>query len=204
MRQDDRGITLVEIIIAITVAAIVVGVTTLFIQNAINSYVMAADTIDVQVEAQVLMEQVSTWVMEGNYVPQMQVSVGGKDAYIIYHIPHKTSAVLPDSDPDLMADLIGERWMRIIWCNEKGKLYMYMPEEDFPDPSSSNITPIPTGLTLEETADNLIGEHVKEFAMELDAESPNMVEIELVMTGTVDYEFYNEINMKNKLYEPQS
>ena len=68
MKKDNRGITLVELVVAISMAVIVMGAATLFIRSAVNGYRKASDTIDLQMESQVVMEQASTWIMEGNNV----------------------------------------------------------------------------------------------------------------------------------------
>lgn len=208
MRQDDRGITLVEIIISIAAAAIVIGVTTIFIQNALKSYNIATDTIDLQMDAQVLMEQLATWVMEGNYVDP-NAEVGGKKVCIIYNIPREPSTSLPTgSDPDLM----GKRWMRVIWRNDEGELYTVYKEHAgaviVPDPLDTTTVPV-TSSELTEIKDNLLSNHVEEFKMERpddDSGSPNKVTVTLSMkAGVQDYEFTNEINMRNALYsEPET
>lgn len=68
MKQDNRGLTLIELIIAIAVSTIILGATLLFISNALRSYNFATNTIDLQMESHVMMEQVGAWIMEGNRI----------------------------------------------------------------------------------------------------------------------------------------
>lgn len=193
MRQDDKGITLVEIIIAITVSTIVIGASIIFMRNAMKSYGVAADTIDIQIEAQVLMEQLATWVMEGNFVAEKDDS--GNDVFIIYHISRKA----PDGADQA---LMGKNWMRVFWCDGKGKLYMHKVEEDMapkaPDARHFDYS----GWTTEQTRSQL-SDYVKGFTVEIDDEdSPSKVTVTLSMdAGTKEYEFTNEINIRNVAYE---
>lgn len=199
MRQDDRGITLVEMIIAIAAAAIVIGMTTIFIQNALKSYGVAANTIDRQMDAQVLMEQIVTWVMEGNYVDS-DTKVGDQDVFIIYNIPREPAATLSaGSNPDLM----GTRWMRILWRNNDGELYMVYKDTDVQDPLDDSPTEGAdlTSSDLDESKDNRLSDHVEEFTMIPDTVLPNKVEVTLTMkAGIQDYEFTNNIYMRNTLH----
>lgn len=198
MRQDDRGITLVEIIIAIAASVIVISAATLFIRNALRSYGLATDAVDLQIEAQVLMEQLATWVMEGNYV-LYEDSDGDEvnDVFIVYHIPRET---LADS---------GERWMRVFWCDESKKImYMYKQpkDEDFEDPTGSG-----SNLDLQDYAKikadgenrHLFSNYVESFAVEIKNGSnglPNKVIVTLVMKAGIEYR--DEINIRNASYVP--
>lgn len=68
MRHDNKGMSLVELILAMTMATIVMGAATLFLRTALNTYTLADAHIDVQKEAQMNLEQVGTWIMEGNRI----------------------------------------------------------------------------------------------------------------------------------------
>ena len=68
VQKDNRGITLIELIIAIAISTIIVGAATFLLSTAQKNYSSASATIDLQSEAQILMEQMGTWIMEGNRV----------------------------------------------------------------------------------------------------------------------------------------
>ena len=68
MPNDHRGITLVELIIAIAISTVILGAATLFLGMAHKNYNHASAQIDLQSESQILMEQIGMWVMEGNRV----------------------------------------------------------------------------------------------------------------------------------------
>ena len=77
MPNDHRGITLVELIIAIAISTVILGAATLFLGMAHKNYNHASAQIDLQSESQILMEQIGMWVMEGNRVEELDPSVSG-------------------------------------------------------------------------------------------------------------------------------
>lgn len=217
MWKDDRGITLVEMIIAIAVSAIVLGAATLFIRNALKSYKLAEDTIDLQIEAQRLAEQLATWVMEGNYVDTVQDSESHDEVFVIYHIPRE----IPEN-PTLPAgreksDLIGKRWIRAFKCDGNG-LYMYKDEGSALDPSDVKVK----GLKCNDYSQSLLSEYVEGLTVTIskgikaaggsretdDSEeaggnevSSYKVTVTLSMkAGKQEYKFTDEINMRNAAY----
>ena len=103
--MENRGITLVELIIAIAMSSIIIGATTLLIRTAQKDYQYTSDTADIQTETQVLMEQVGKWIMEGN---RIKVEDGGKKLSI-YKIPQDKAVI--------------NTTKKIIWL-KSGKLYM--------------------------------------------------------------------------------
>lgn len=74
MRQDDRGFSLVELIIAMAIASIIMGAAIMFMNSAQRSYRTAESTINLQVESQILMEQLANWVMESNRMAMIRTS----------------------------------------------------------------------------------------------------------------------------------
>lgn len=206
MRQDDRGITLVEIIIAIAACVIVISAASLFIRNALQNYGVAADAVDLQIEAQVLMEQLATWVMEGNYVLYEDSDNDNEnDMFILYHIPREASG-------SVLEDLMGERWMRVFWCDGSGKMYMYKSEDgNFPDPTSTSTT-VRSNLEYGEIMNgenyvHLLSNYVKNFTVDINKDInglPSKVTVTLLMkAGVPSYEYKYEINIRNASYEPE-
>ena len=68
MQKDHRGITLVELLIAIAISSIIVAAAAFFLMTAQKNYREASASIDLQSESQILMEQLGTWFMEGNRI----------------------------------------------------------------------------------------------------------------------------------------
>lgn len=68
MRLNNKGITMVELIIAIAASTIIFGAAMIFMTSAHRGYRTASTEINLQTEAQILMEQIGEWVMEGNKI----------------------------------------------------------------------------------------------------------------------------------------
>ncbi len=190
MKQDNRGMTLVELIIACAVAVIIMGAATYFIRSALNGYETASDTIDLQMESQVLMEQMSTWIMEGNWVKVIDEADGSK-TLVIYEIPRQVdSSKLP-----IGVSINQESTKRMIGI-EDGKLYMKVVEH-IADPYSDPDVGI---TTADATLENCIGEYVTEFTPVVDASNQNKVTVKLkLQSGTREYELEDMIKVRNEL-----
>lgn len=182
MRNDHRGITFVELLIAMAVSVIIMGAATLFLSSAHKSYNNASNAIDLQSESQVLMEQIGMWVMEGN-----RVEVNG-NKLIIYQIPRKVTTPLPDGVPP-KTDTTNKR---IIWLSGN-KLYMK---------NITGITNFPTNDPDVDAADevdaNLIGEYMTSFNPVKVSDSAVRVEFEM-QAGKQKYEIKNVFKVRNVL-----
>ena len=186
MKKDNRGITLVELVIAMAISVIIMGAATYFMRSAQKSYESAHETIDLQMESQVLMEQLSKWIMEGN---------GAKadgNMLIIYYIPRKTDTSLPDG---VTYDTQAKK--RIIWQKDNK---LYTKEVD-------GITDVSTDLTTVYDSDaielNCVGNYIKEFTPTVIAgtsgENTAKVKISLSMAeGKMNYTLENEITLRNE------
>ncbi len=129
MRHDNRGLTMVEMIIAVAMSTIILGAAALFLKNAISSYQMAAATIDLQMESQIVMEQVGTWIMEGNSTEIIDVtdpiSGGTTQVLAIYTVPRlveHSKWPLGMPEPSTVGSL------RVIWQKDN-RLYMVLEED---------------------------------------------------------------------------
>ena len=102
MPNDHRGITLVELIIAIAISTVILGAATLFLGMAHKNYNHASAQIDLQSESQILMEQIGMWVMEGNRVEELDPSVSGVAD------PKTDTTVISAATDEVQENLIGE------------------------------------------------------------------------------------------------
>lgn len=175
MRQDNRGMTLAELIIAIAISVIIIGAAAFFIRSALRGYETASDTINLQMESQVLMEQLGTWVMEGN-----RVKVADSTNLVIYSIPRKA----------------GQKSTKRVIGVSDGKLYMKVVE-DILNPDTDADTAI---TAADAVIENCIGEYVVEFTPVVDAENPDKVTVLLKLeSGTREYTLKNEWKVRNEL-----
>lgn len=196
MKQDNRGMTLVELMIASAVAIIIMGAATLFIRSALKGYETASDTIDLQMESQILMEQMGTWIMEGNKVEVYEDVATGDKTLIIYEIPRYVDpARIPvqTGEPTPTEPDATKRKLGII----DGKLYMTVESLSYPyDMTLSGMS------ASDAIIENCIGEYVTEFTPVLDATKKDKVTVTLKLaSGTREYQIEDVIKVRNELLE---
>lgn len=191
MQKDNRGITLIELIIAIAISTIIVGAATFLMSTAQKNYSSASATIDLQSEAQILMEQMGTWIMEGNRV---DVNATG-DKLTVYQIPRKVTTNRPTGAEALKTDAS----KRVFWLSNKlnGKTMLYMKKIDGiadPDHDTTDVT------DSDATLDNCIGEYVTSFSVAKDTSSDAKVTITLELRQEKQkYSITNEFKLRNAL-----
>lgn len=191
VQKDNRGITLIELIIAIAISTIIVGAATFLLSTAQKNYSSASATIDLQSEAQILMEQMGTWIMEGNRV---EVNAAG-DKLTVYQIPRKVTTARPTGAETLKTDAT----KRVFWLSDKldGKTMLYMKKIDGiadPDHDTTDVT------DSDATLDNCIGEYVTSFSVVKDTSSDAKVTITLELRqGKQKYSITNEFKLRNAL-----
>lgn len=173
-KLDNKGLSLVELILAISMSTIVVGAAAMFLYNAERSYRTAEYSVDLQMEAQLLMEQMGNWVMESNHII---IGGPGSDAsvLVLYKIPRgdKLSSV------DISEK--GER--RTIYLSHN-KLYIKIDEEENPGDYLAEIygsgpdLSFTTGAPDEEYC---IGQYVEIFnvALPVGVEDPYITSIDV-------------------------
>lgn len=215
MKQDNRGLTLIELIIAITVSAIIMLTITLFISNALRSYNAATGTVDLQMEAQVMMEQLSSWIMEGNYVTVKPITITDAhnntvqvDVLLIYHLPR----LVPEErlPLDVTQDTYSNR--RMIWMQD-GRLYMYLYPDDAEDAEDVEesedeedeivvLDPTADVITADDliaTEDYCICEFMESFIPTWNEEKGTVsIEVKL-KTGSQEYQLENEFKVRNEI-----
>lgn len=183
--MGNKGITLVELIIAVAISSIILGATTLLVKTAQNDYQYTSETADLQSESQVLMEQLGKWIMEGN-----RINVGNPNEMTIYYIPRTTDTKLPSG----VVQSSEKTKKKVIWV-DNGKMYV----KSFNNIASVDSDTL-TYTQADEKEENCIGEHVKEFSVKIDSNIPDVVNIKLTLgQGTHKYEVENAIKVRNKL-----
>lgn len=182
-KWNNRGMTFVELLIAAAMSAIIVTAVTMFIGNAHKSYQNASESVNLQMESQILMEQLGTWIMEGN-----RVEVNGS-VLTIYDIPRRITTPLPAGE--VYDD---EAAKRVVWLAD-GKLYMKVfTHIADPDTDTSSVG------AEDVKEENCIGIYVTEFNPSLDGANPAKVEIKLKLEqGKQKYEVENEIMVRNEI-----
>ena len=190
VQKDNRGITLIELIIAIAISTIIVGAATFLLSTAQKNYSSASASVDLQSEAQILMEQMGTWIMEGNRV---EVNAAG-DKLTVYQIPRKVTTTRPTGAETLKTDTS----KRVFWISNKlkGKKMLYMKKFDgIADPDSDTTDVVDADAIL----DNCIGEYVTSFSAVEDTSKAKVTITLEFRQGTQKYSITNEFKLRNAL-----
>lgn len=190
VQKDNRGITLIELIIAVAISTIVVGAATFLLSTAQKNYSSASASVDLQSEAQILMEQMGTWIMEGNRV---EVNAAG-DKLTVYQIPRKVTTTRPTGAETLKTDTS----KRVFWISNKlkGKKMLYMKKFDgIADPDSDTTDVVDADAIL----DNCIGEYVTSFSAVEDTSKAKVTITLEFRQGTQKYSITNEFKLRNAL-----
>ena len=194
VRKDDRGITFVELIIAIAVSTIILGAATLFLGTAQKNYNGASAQLGLQSESQILMEQLGMWVMEGNRVDVVDNVYATQ--LVVYQVPRNIDSADLPSGVSRPAETASKK---IFWM-PKGSKKLYVKKitgiTDV-DKDSSTVS------SSAETTANCIGEYVTSFIPKVtdDADNKNAtVDISLKMECLKQkYEIENEFKVRNAL-----
>lgn len=197
IRQDNRGLTLVELIIAIAVTTIVMGAVTMFMYSAQKSYRIAKETIDLQIEAQILMEQLGNWVMECNRVEKTSAPEAVGDVLILYEIPQNNGRDINDWKPVGYTAESTDATKRVIWARD-GRLYMkkFTGIADADTDSTSSFD-----YAANATQENCIGELVQQFILVYDeTDAPNRLSVQVILKkGNLTYELKDEFKIRNDI-----
>lgn len=203
---NNKGLTLVELIIAVAMSTVIIGAASMFLYNAEKTYHTAEYSVDLQLEAQILMEQVANWVMESNRI----VVSDDRKVLVLYYIPRNNNKNLGDLYPlGFSPSEVVTASRRIIFC-EDGKLYM-KSENGIADAQSQVngiINPVAGSPEFYTDADlipeNCIGEYVGSFSLSITdpKESIMSVTVNLGMQeSTQGYSVSDTFSLRNGLYE---
>ena len=192
MNRDQRGITFIELMIAIAISSIIMIAATMFLGAAHKNYNNASAQIDLQSESQILMEQIGMWVMEGNRVEALDPSTSGaQGGIVIYRIPRKTSVENPNG-----AAAPEPASKRVIWLSASGKK-LYTKTAAVADPEKDTTV---IAADVDEVQQNLLGEYVTAFTGTVDASSQASVTVSFKMQYLKqNYEIQNMFKLRNVL-----
>lgn len=191
MNRDQRGITFIELMIAIAISSIIMVAATMFLGAAHKNYNNASAQIDLQSESQILMEQIGMWVMEGNRVETLDPSTSGAQGIVIYRIPRKPSVENPNgaATPEPASK-------RVIWISASGKK-LYTKTAAVADPEKDTTV---IAADVDEVQQNLLGEYVTVFTGMVDASSQASVTVSFQMEYLKQkYEIQNVFKLRNVL-----
>ncbi|MCD7708715.1 MAG: prepilin-type N-terminal cleavage/methylation domain-containing protein [Clostridiales bacterium] len=214
MRKDNRGLSLVELIISIAISVIIMGAAMLLLSSALRNYNFASATISMQSQAQVLMEQISKWTMEGNRLEVGTTSEGAGYRYlIIWDIPTSYTEIVTsstststgtDADADSASASASTASNRVIWYSDSGKeLYMAtfdkISVDDVDSWSNSMTGKLTSCMTSDVKEKYLIGDSITSATIDYTDDSKND-EVAISLTfkkGTQEYTLSNDFKVRN-------
>ncbi|SHO53933.1 prepilin-type N-terminal cleavage/methylation domain-containing protein [Anaerocolumna xylanovorans] len=139
-KSNNRGISLIELIIGMAISSIIIAAIILFMSAGSRGYQAAQSEISLQTEAQTIMNQIREYVLEGNNIEYDS----GNAALTIYH---------SDGNAATTTDA-----MEIIWFNGSDhNMYLYHTTAGG---KTSVMAAVQSGTVTE---DNLMGEYVEGF-----------------------------------------
>ena len=117
LHKNNDGMSLIELIISMAITAIVLSMLMLLISTAANSFRRTNENVNLQLEAQVAINQISNLAMEASKIelstnataPDVKYLLKAFDdsnSYAIYYIAAKKKLYLIQSTPVLDADLV--------------------------------------------------------------------------------------------------
>lgn len=213
-KLDNKGLSLVELIIAVAMATIILGAAAMFIFQAEKSYHTAEYAVDLQMESHILMEQIGNWVMESNRILIPAASTG-EDYIVLYSIPRNNEKDIAAMYPIELSYSADENKAsrRVIFLQE-GKMYMFQ-ESGIANAEAQfkNLVTSPVDvMDLFETnaiPENCIGEFTDKFWVRLpsgSSESRDKVtsvalQMTLVEGASNSYTINNIFSLRNGLFE---
>lgn len=193
-RWNDRGITFVELIIAIAISTIIMGAATLFLGTAHKNYNNASAQINLQSESQILMEQLGMWVMEGNRVEVVDDAYATK--LVVYQIPRNIDSADLPAGVSRPAETTSKR---IFWMPKGGKKLYVKKFTGIADPDTDSTTV----TSADESQENCIGDYVTAFTPTVDKDTNGKtatVSISLEMQRLKQkYSIQNDFKVRNAL-----
>lgn len=108
VKGDNKGLTLVELLIAMVITVIIAGAIIAFMNSGTQSYNFARNQLNTQIEAQTLINLISDRIMEGNNVAY---DAAGNRLVIYYVNGRVTPAIV-------------EKKVSIRWVPAQKKLYL--------------------------------------------------------------------------------
>lgn len=216
MRKNQRGFTIVELLIAIAILAIVVAAVCSFILVGSRSYASANSDISVQQEAQLALNQMSDVLIDttrsvnyagydasGNPVLALKDSEFGFEpvakSLIMYNgVPVQKASATPGADPDISIEPgNGNKHYQFYWDKIDETLYYTELNVQESDKNPEDIHFPPFG----DPGWVVLAEHVTKFEVDLtQVEEKRVVQLELTfVNGKREYNTSNNVTIRNKV-----
>ncbi|MCR5202553.1 MAG: type II secretion system GspH family protein [Lachnospiraceae bacterium] len=141
MKNNNKGYTLVEMVIAVGMMVVISGAILVFLVNGTKSYKNTKSTVDLQLQTQTLMAQLETMAMQSQYI-----TYDSSTNTLVFYTPDRTVAKTSDYGTKAASNI------KVVQYDGTKKC-LYFKEYDDPD------TTIPSIVSDE----NLMAEYVESF-----------------------------------------
>lgn len=203
MREDQSGFTLVELLIAVTIMAIVIASVCGFIIVGSKSYASGNSDISVQQEAQLALNQMSDVLIDTTrsvnyaaYDDSGAATLGLKDAEFAFEPSCKSLtiyngvSVQADDGTETVEEGNGNKNYQFYWDKAEETLFyseIDITEQNFPMPGEAGCV--------------VLAEDVTEFSIDLtQVEEKRIVQIAMTfVNGNKEYKTSNNITIRNKV-----
>lgn len=203
MREDQSGFTLVELLIAVTIMAIVIASVCGFIIVGSKSYASGNSDISVQQEAQLALNQMSDVLIDTTrsvnyaaYDDSGAATLGLKDAEFTFEPSCKSLtiyngvSVQADDGTETVEEGNGNKNYQFYWDKAEETLFyseIDITEQNFPMPGEAGCV--------------VLAEDVTEFSIDLtQVEEKRIVQIAMTfVNGNKEYKTSNNITIRNKV-----
>lgn len=171
--QRNKGMTLLELVISMTISIIVVLMIISFISAAFRIFRKTNDQVNLQMEAQTSMNQLVNLIMEAKAVSEETV-------------------IQPDTDIRYRINNL-EGFYAVIWRVDYHKLYLYKMDEPM-----INLEDITFDTEQNFDQEYLMAEYVDDFSITSDADHSDLKTLSIHMTlGKEEYEISKQITLRN-------
>lgn len=205
MRRQNKGFSLVELVAAVAILAIVGSMVLVFLNSGLRSYTQTDNTVNLQNEAQRALDQIQ----------EMLIDAGNGVTYSADQTRYRSNGqfVLKSEEPDNYNQLsifnqtaekgVDGATVDVYTCGyiyyDAANRQLLYTEYEYPTDSSGNLQP---GTEVESTKDSVLAKNVEKFRVDLsELEKSRKVKIEIGFK-VKDQEFETEktIVVRNKIW----
>lgn len=186
MKVNTKGITIIELMLGVVLFSIVALSITYFISTGTKTCGEAENTINVQEESQVVMNQLLGITVEGNSLDFKTDSTGDARFYVM------------NTDKKLETTNIEKI---LYFKKSSGELYYYEVNSSTSDDDKKQIAKEISGATSSISLGQLLGEYLTEFKVAIDTTSYNVTfEVDFNLLGK-EMKSKDSITLRNRYVE---
>lgn len=186
MKVNTKGITIIELMLGVVLFSIVALSITYFISTGTKTCGEAENTINVQEESQVVMNQLLGITVEGNSLDFKKDPTGDARFYVM------------NTDKKLETTNIEKI---LYFKKSSGELYYYEVNSSTSDDDKKQIAKEISGATSSISLGQLLGEYLTEFKVAIDTTSYNVTfEVDFNLLGK-EMKSKDSITLRNRYVE---